>query len=264
MNPSRWVAGSFPRNKATLLSAAIFVLLVFTNAYYVKGQQRDEAEPAPQTAPQPEVEEDPTKPVFFSIRNEYRDLRNGGWANTVLFRVDKLSFRNLRNKGGAKGVIFRFDFPLNTVHNGTVTKAGLGDLYTPLLYIPRARGKFSLVIGSGIVFPTATNDLLGRGKLIVAPTAIPIWYLKKRKRLALIRFQNYVAVAGKSSRPDVNYFIADPTIAQPITRKWWVGINTEFKWDWQTSLGSGISGLQVGRIARGKYGFLGEDPNHCG
>jgi hypothetical protein len=41
----------------------------------------------------------------------------------------------------------------------------------------------------------------------------------------------------------------------PINRKWWIGVNNEFKWDWKTSQGSGISGLQVGRIVRGKFGF---------
>ena len=256
MNPLKRTAGTFPRNTSTLLPAIILVLLHFTNALHIKGQRTNtEPEPTPQSAPQIEVEEDPTKPILFSIRNEYRDLRNGAWANTVLFRVDRLSFRNLTNRGGAKGLLFRVDIPFNTVNNSAVTKAGLGDTYAQALYIPRAGKRFATAIGTGVVLPTATNDLLGRGKLILAPTVVPVWYFQNRKRLTLIRIQNYFSVVGKSTRPDVNYLIVDPFVIMPINRKWWIGANNEFKWDWRTGQGSGISGFQVGRIARGKFGF---------
>ncbi len=213
--------------------------------------------PAATPLPSPEIhlEEDPTKPVFFSVRNEYRDLRNGAWANTVLFRLDRLSFTRLKNKGGAKGLILRLDVPFNTVHTGTSTRSGLGDIYAQALYLPHVRRGFAIAVGSGIVLPTATSDSLGLGKLILAPVVVPVWYLGKKRRLTFIRFQNHFSVAGKSSRPDVNYFLADPNIVHRLSRRWWIAANTEFKWDWRTDVGSGISGLQIGRMMRGKFGF---------
>jgi len=257
MNPLRTAAGLFPDNIFTLLPAAIAVLFVLTNALYVRGQQNAnaQAEPTPEPPAAAQNEEDPTRPVVFSLRNEYRDLKNGGWANTVIFRIDRLSFRNFQNQGGAKGLLLRLDIPFNTVHVGTRTKSGLGDTYGQILYIPRAGKRFATAIGTGIVLPTATHDLLGRGKLILAPSVIPVWYFANRKRLTFIRIQNYFSVAGKSSRPDVNYLLVDPNVIVPVTRKWWIGVNTEFTWNWKTSQASGISGLQVGRIVRGKFGF---------
>jgi hypothetical protein len=256
MNPLRRTARTFPRNTSPLLLAVIVWSFVLTNGFYVKGQQSIEAEPTPQATPPPsQAEEDPTRPIVFSIRNEYRDLKNGAWANTVIFRTDRLSFRNLRNRGGAKGLLLRLDIPFNTVHAGTETKSGLGDLYGQILYIPRAGKRFATAVGTGVIIPTATNDLLGRGKLILAPTVVPVWYFENRKRLTLIRIQNYFSVTGKSSRPDVNYLLVDPFVIVPLNRKWWIGMNNEFKWDWKTSQGSGIAGFQMGRIVRGKFGF---------
>ena len=256
MNPLRTAAGLFLSNKLTLLPAIIVVLILLTSGLYVTGQQTAEAEPTPEATPPPsQAEEDPTRPIVFSIRDEYRDLKNGGWANTVIFRTDKLSFRNFQNRGGAKGLLLRLDIPFNTIHAGTRTKAGPGDIYAQILYIPRAGKRFAAAIGTGIILPTATHDLLGRGKVILAPSVIPVWYFANRKRLSFIRIQNYFSVAGKSSRPDVNYLLVDPNVVVPVTKRWWIGTNTEFIWDWTTSRIAGTSGFQVGRIARGKFGF---------
>src|SRR4029077_17756738 len=121
-----------------LLPATIVVLILLTSGLYVTGQQSAQAEPTPQETPAPSQaeEKDPTKPIVFSIRDEYRDLKNGAWANTAIFRADRLSFRNFQNRGGAKGLLLRIDVPLNIVHVGSTTKFGLGDTYGQILYIP--------------------------------------------------------------------------------------------------------------------------------
>jgi len=228
------------------------MLLCLLGAATVRAQQ-----PSP-TVPPPLVqteEEDPTKPLFFSLRNEYRNLKGDAWADTTILRLDRLSLRRLRNEGGGSGLLLRMDVPINVVHRGTVTKFGLGDIYAQALYLPYVRRKLALAIGSGVVFPTATNDLLGQGKLIFAPTVIPVWYIARRERFAFIRMQNYFSVAGKSHRAGVNYFIADPTLVHRLSRKWWIAVDNEFKWDWRTSRGSGIAGFQLGRMVRRKFGI---------
>ena len=229
------------------------IVCVWALSVVVTGQ--DPQSPGPTASPEVRVEDDPTKPILFSIRNEYRNLKNGAWANTVLFRVDKLSFKSFRNKGSANGLIFRLDVPLSTGNRQGSTRTGLGDIYGQVLYVPVARRRFALATGAGLVIPTATDTFTGQGKLIIAPTVIPVWYFAKRKRLGLIRFQNLTSVAGNGNRPDVNYLIADPTAVRAINRKWWVALNNEFKWDWRTKLGSGIAGVQIGRLVRGKFGF---------
>lgn len=231
-------------------------LAVFSCALPLIAQETNPS-PDPSSSPSParqvQIEDDPTKPIVFSLRNEHRFLQNNGWINTTIFRFDQLTLKNLGNKGGAKGLILRFDIPFNTLHVGNTTKAGLGDLYAQALYIPKISRKFALAVGSGVVLPTATNNF-GRGKLILSPTVVPVWYFADRKRFALLRVQNFVSVAGKSDKPDVNYFIAAPAIVHPLGKGWWVLGDTELKWDWKTKLASGITGVQIGRMVKGKYG----------
>lgn len=237
--------------RAMLLALA---LLIVCSAPAI-GQ--DSQDSAPQATPTPliRIEEDPTKPVFFSLRNEYRNLSSGAWANTVIFRIDQLKFRNFQNKGGAKGLIFRLDVPLNIVHVGSSTQSGLGDVYMQALYLPRARRKQVVAIGAGAVLPTATDRLLGKGKFIIAPTLIPLFYFSQRKRLLVLRAQNFISIAGKSDRPDVNYLLFNPIFVHRIKGKWWMTEDNEFKWDWNSRLASVVSGIQVGRMIQGKLGI---------
>lgn len=213
--------------------------------------------PSPAVQPTPEIlsEVDPTKPILFSVRNEYRDLKNGNWADTVLFRYDRFALRNLKIKGGGKGFVLRVDVPINTVHRGTVTKTGLGDVYTQMMFVPYANLRFAFSAGTGVSLPTATDDTLGSGKVLIAPVAVPIWYLAARKRLITLRIQNFTSIAGKRSRPDVNYFNLDPTVAWAIDRKSWVLLNTEFKRDWRLKRGSATTGVQFGRMISDHVGF---------
>ncbi|HJS51804.1 MAG TPA: hypothetical protein VJ781_07870 [Pyrinomonadaceae bacterium] len=227
------------------------VLVSFLNV----AAQVPDSTPEPQPSNVEGAEEDPTKPIGFSIRNEYKNLRNGAWANGIIFRFDHVALKQLQNPGGLKGVILRFDVPWNTVHVGTRTETGLGDIYVQAIYVPRASRGFSFAVGSGFVLPTATNDLLGTGKLILAPTAVPIWNFPKSRRRLLIRFQNFFSVAGKSSRPDINYFVAAPALIGRLHGKWWYTADTELRWHWRAGLGSGISGFLVGRLVKGKFGI---------
>lgn len=240
----------------SFFASAVFTFLLLS-PHWVLSQS-----PEPSPTPVPDANEiddglsevDPTKPILFSLRNEYKDLKNGSWADAVVFRYDRFALRNLKIKGGGKGMVLRIDVPLNTVHRGTETKAGLGDVYTQVLFVPYATRRFAFTAGTGISLPTATDDMLGSGKVVVAPIAVPIWYLAKRKRLILLRIQNFTSVAGKSSRADINYLNIEPTFAWGLDRRTWILFNNEFKWDWRSKRESGIAGLQVGRMIGGKMG----------
>lgn len=245
---------NYSRLGTLLLAPIFFGCFALLSAASVLGQETA-ATPSPLPTPETLSEADPTKPMLWVIRNEYRDLKNGAWANTLLFRHDRFSFRNLKVKGGAKGFVLRIDVPLNTVHAGSTTKTGLGDIYTQALFIPRISRKFAFSVGTGLTLPTATSDLLGQGKLIIAPVAVPLWYLAKRKRLITLRFQHFVSVAGKSNRADVNYTVVDPFIGWSLDRKSWVFTNTELKWDWRSKRGSATTGIQFGRMISDHVGF---------
>jgi hypothetical protein len=239
----------FERRQLALV--ILLLLLLMPSTAYLQEAPLPLPTPKPETA----AEEDPTKPILLSIRDEYRNFRGGGWANTVIFRIDRLVLKNFGIKDGSKGLLLRFDVPYNTVNRGNLTQKGLGDLYAQALYIPRFRKKYLVAIGTGLVLPTATDRFLGQGKFIIAPTLVPIWYFKRRERFAFVRVQNYISVAGRSSRPNINYLVADPTFVHRISERWWLAEDTEFKWDWQNTLASAITGLQIGRMMKGRLGF---------
>lgn len=238
------------------ISTAAAVFLIVASRLFSQEPKSAEATPSPTPVERQGVsEEDPTKPILLSVRDEYRSFKGDGWANTLILRVDRLVMKNFGVKGGARGLLLRFDVPFNTVHRGSVTESGLGDLYGQALYIPRLRKMQLIAIGTGIVVPTATARFLGQGKLILAPTVVPLWYFAKRERFFFIRTQNYVSIAGDESRPNVNYLVVDPTFVHRVSEKWWLSEDTEFKWDWRNKLSSGISGMQIGRMVRGHFGF---------
>src|SRR5687767_8769859 len=73
----------------------------------------------PQSGSQPQpqqdeagVEDNPTRVVFLSIRNEYRNLRNGAWNNRAIIRKDALALKG--KPVVTRGLLLRADIPITT------------------------------------------------------------------------------------------------------------------------------------------------------
>src|ERR1700741_589836 len=123
---------------------------------------------------------DATKPVLYSIRNEYYDLLDGRWQDVTLLRLDRATLQHARLPGQLTGVIVRADIPFSTVSDGSNSTSGLGDAYVQALVAPHISGPDFLAIGMGLIVPTASDDRLGRGKWIDAPALLPVrFFLKK-------------------------------------------------------------------------------------
>ena len=139
----------------------------------------------PQAGSQPQepeagVEDNPTRAVFFSVREEYRNQIDGGWNNLLVLRRDEVVLKGKRG-GGRNGFLLRTDVPITTTHLGSETHTGLGDIYGQALYIPYLSRKFAFVTGTGIIFPTATHKTLGQGKWQVAPLAVRVGSCRGRR-----------------------------------------------------------------------------------
>jgi len=98
----------------TFLCSFLLLMALAASNFAQEPASQNEASRIP--VPKGVEEEDPTKPVAFSIRDEYRNSKNGAWSNTAIFRIDRLVLKNFGIKGGAKGLILRFDLPFNSVH----------------------------------------------------------------------------------------------------------------------------------------------------
>lgn len=186
----------------------------------------------PKSEPEAGVDDNPTRAVFFSIREEYRNLGGGAWNNRIVFRKDKVVLRGKRG-AGRNGFLTRADVPITTTHLGSETHTGLGDSYGQVLLIPYLSRKFAFVTGSGLVLPTATHRTLGLGKWQVAPLAVPTWFLSQRKGYFYVKFQEYISVAGAGGRPGVNLLFINPNLTYIPAKRWAVQAEAESRTNWK-------------------------------
>jgi len=194
-------------------------------------------------------ESDPTQSVFLSVRNEYFNLNDEAWTNSLIIRSDRVFLRKRRRLGGKLGILTRFDVPMVTTGVGGTTHAGLGDLYGQALYIPWLTPGFAVAVGSGLTFPTATHRSLGGGKWRVAPVVAPIWFFPKRKGFFFVKLQQFVSFAGDPDRPDSNHLLATPTLVYRVRPRWWILLDTEIKTDWERDNHLSFrTGFQVGHV----------------
>jgi hypothetical protein len=199
-------------------------------------------------------DEDPTRAVFFSVREEYRNLKSGAWNNRLILRKDVAVLKGSRF--ARNGFLTRFDLPIATTHLGSETRTGLGDLYGQGLLIPHLSRKFAFVAGTGFVVPTATDKTLGAGKLQLAPLAVPIWFLPKGKGFFYIKVQDFISVAGAGDRPDVHYLLVTPFVLHKLTKGWWVAADLESRTNWKNDNHTDFrAGFELGRVISHKYGL---------
>lgn len=194
---------------------------------------------------------DPTKPVVWNIRNEYSNLRGDAWTDAIVLRTDKLILKNNR-WGGRRGIILRFDLPIVVSGQGETT-AGLGDLYAQFVYLPYLTRKFAFATGSGLYFPTATDQRLGTGKWTIAPVVAPVWFIQ-RKGFFLVKLQDYVSVAGDDRRRDLHYFSTNPVLVWKLKKPWWIQVDGEAKTNFENS---GRTGFKLGFLLGRMFGQLG-------
>jgi hypothetical protein len=207
--------------------------------------------------PEAGVDDNPTRAVFFSVREEYRNLTNGAWNNRLILRKDKVVLKGDRRLGGRTGFLLRTDVPITTTRLGSETHTGLGDIYGQALYIPYLTRKFAFVTGSGIVLPTATHKTLGFGKWQLAPVAVPVWFLSKGKGLFYVKIQDYFSIAGVGDRPGVNALFINPTLNYIPTKRWLVHGEFESRTNWKNKNRTDLRvGFGVGKVLTRRY-FLG-------
>jgi hypothetical protein len=242
------------------LSAIAFVLagvgLFFTSSSPTLAQ-------TPQSTPQPQqpeaeagVDDDPTRAVFFSVREEYRNLIDGAWNNRLVLRKDAVVLKGKRG-GGRTGYLLRTDIPITTTHLGSETQTGLGDIYGQALYIPYLSRKFAFVTGTGIVFPTATHKTLGQGKWQVAPLVVPVWFLARKRGFFLVKFQDYISIAGVDDRADVHALFINPILNYIPARRWLVQAEAESRTNWKNDNRTDFRvGFGAGRVMTRRL-FLG-------
>lgn len=207
------------------------IAVAFFLALPVAAQENPDSATVAATMSEIGQDTDPTKPVFFSLRDEFGKIDDNVSLNAFIFRLDRLFLEELNVPGPARGILARLDIPIVTYSSPSTTETGLGDIYMQALVAPRIQGNFAMAAGTGITLPTATSNLLGRGKWIASPAIVPVWFFPK-EGYGYIKFQDWFSFAGQSNRPAVHYLTVTGSILRRISKTWWALLDTESNSDW--------------------------------
>ena len=229
----------------TLVRAAISILFCSVIAVAQGG--------SPTVTPPPPAgdDSDPTRPVVWSLREEYYNLPGQAWNNAFVLRMDRAVFKERPRPLGRNGILTRVDVPFVIAKRADGTSAGLGDVYAQTLLLPYQEGRFVLATGSGVFLPTATDRRLGMGKLTIAPVVAPVWFIPKRG-FFLVKAQEYFSVAGDDDRPDLHYMTITPLLVWRLKNKpYWIQLDGETQSDWKRDGHTGYkAGFLVGRMTK--------------
>jgi hypothetical protein len=131
---------------------------------------------------------------------------------------------------------------------------GLGDANPTFFLSPKKSGKLIWGVGPAFVIPTATNTILGQGKLSLGPSVVLLtqpghWTLG-------VLTNNVWSVAGSGSRPAVNQFLFQYFINYNLKKGYYITWQPTLTANWEATNGGRWVvpvGGGIGRIM--KLGF---------
>jgi|SRR6185437_8610573 len=132
--------------------------------------------------------------------------------------------------------------------------AGFGDLNPSLFFSPAKPGKIIWGVGPALVFPTATNSILGQGKWSMGPSIVVLAQPRKWTLGGLVN--NVWSYTGQSSRPAVDQMVFQYFINYNLNKGWYITWQPTLTANWEADNGGRWLvpvGGGVGRIM--KLGF---------
>ncbi len=133
---------------------------------------------------------------------------------------------------------------------GFDTKGGIGDIaFAP--FVSPVTKNWILGLGPSFIFPTATDDGLGQGKLQMGPAAVVGWF-NKDWMLGVFP-QQWWSVAGDDDRPDVSQANIQYFLYRFLPNAWNVGMSPNVLINWKADDGDKVTfpvGLAVGKTVK--------------
>ncbi len=133
-------------------------------------------------------------------------------------------------------------------HQGTF---GLNDINPSFFLSPAKPGKLIWGAGPTFLLPTATDDVLGTGKLSMGPTVVAL--LQPGQWTLGVLVNNLWSVAGPSNRPDVNSMTLQYFVNYNLKKGYYITIQPIITANWNASSGNAWLvpfGGGIGRIMR--------------
>lgn len=168
---------------------------------------------------------------------KHDNLNDGISVTTMAFKYDiafdqhwganiELPVANLRgpvpttDTGGDPTLLVRnLERPVENTADGTFNEAGIGDLNLRVRNVNTA-GPVSVLSAVEFVVPTATNDVIGSGKLQINPV-IGAVYAFDQQTFAFAGYKHYFSIAGKDDRENINRSEIRALFARLFTNATW-------------------------------------------
>ncbi len=165
------------------------------------------------------------------------DAIDGSEYSNTLFFQPFMPFEVGADKGTM--LTFRPVFPLATQptfnssdsRNSSSHETGLGDVQLLTLVGPNRGGGLVWGAGGTFVFPTATDDALGKEKYQAGPAAMLFYIGKPWVGGAMV--QHWNSVAGEDDRDDINRTEIQYTIRRSIPGAMSIGMGPTVSVDWE-------------------------------
>jgi hypothetical protein len=184
-------------------------------------------------------------PVISQHDVYYRDIPSfPGLSDDALSRVPP----GLRDKANIIGRKLYDDAIKKRPQNRS--QDGLGDTTQSLFFSPKEPGWLGIVWGVGpvILFPTATQDLLGGEKWGLGPTFV---LLKQTGGWTVGALANHIwSVAGNDDRNNISATFVQPFISYTTKTHTTFTLNTESTYDWETSEWTVPINLSVAQVLK--------------
>jgi hypothetical protein len=147
-----------------------------------------------------------TNPVNFQsemrLFNVFTELPDGaGYINEMRYR-QVWPFDNRRQQ-------IRLEIPLVTTNVTGETEFGFGDLLVRWLMVTKATPKNAVAVGVESTWDTATSDVLGTGKNVLAPVVFYVIFLPEKKAIFAPGYQYRFDIGGSDARADVSLSAID-------------------------------------------------------
>ncbi len=154
---------------------------------------------------------------------KYDQYNLGGSINSLTFKYDKALDRNWG---------FNAELPFVTFEGFEVEEAGLGDLQTRVRYVA-TMGQLSLLGGAELVLPTASDDVLGRGRWQANPVA-GVVYMFSQTTFMFAGYKHFFSFAGDEDRPGINESQPRLILGYTDPKGWWLLSDAKYTRSWES------------------------------
>ncbi len=126
------------------------------------------------------------------------------------------------------------EVPLARYESADKSKNGLGDVSLALTATQYVYGAWSFGTTFEFVFPTATDDLLGTGKLQFSPSIYAV-YMPQSNFFFAAGYKQYWSTIGDGHRADIDKGRFRAIVGYLSDNQWWVMIDPRYTIDYENS-----------------------------